>query len=279
MIVKRDWKRAFPLVLLALSLVPGSWAKAQHHTSTEDIAASNNPLADFIGVNFNEYYATGLYDADAVANVLNVQGVYIPVRRHMHLFHIARATLPLATVPVGVTRYDSGVGDLILQDAFKFGRPGAKTEFGVGPLLVVPTASSEALGTGKWQAGVAVVVIRLLDGGNVIGGLATWQTDFAGDEARQGTNLSTFQPTVALALGPSGYYISSSPIWTFDFENHRYLVPFSLGIGKVFKVGKTIVNVAMEPQFTVYHKGEQQPTVQLFFGLTLQRKTGKQPKS
>jgi hypothetical protein len=44
-------------------------------------------------------------------------------------------------------------------------------------------------------------------------------------------------------------------------------------------VGKTIVNVTMEPQFTVYHKGEQQPTVQLFFGLTLQRKRGFTPKT
>ena len=40
----------------------------------------------------------------------------------------------------------------------------------------------------------------------------------------------------------------------------------------MFKVGKTIVNFAVEPQLTVYHKGEQQPTIQLFFGLTLQRK-------
>jgi hypothetical protein len=257
---------------LALAVYPGSMATAQH--SAEDIAASNNPLSDFIGFNFNEYYATGFYDADAVASDFNVQGVFIPVRRHMHLYHIVRTTLPVATVPTGPGQYDSGIGDLTLQDAFKFGRPGAKTEFGVGPLLVIPTASSESLGSGKWQAGVAVVVIRLLPGGSVAGGLVTWQTDFAGDSARPGTNLATLQPTIALALGQSGYYISSSPIWTFDFENDRHLIPFSIGFGKVFNVGKTIVNVTMEPQFTIYHKGAGQPTVQLFFGLTLQRKTG-----
>jgi hypothetical protein len=264
---------------LLIVLVAANAAWAQHETSAEDIAKSNNPLADLIGFNLNEYYVTGLYDADAVANTLNLQGVVIPVRRHMHLFHILRATLPVATVPAGSAAYDSGFGDLTLQDAFKFGRPGAKTEFGIGPLLVVPTASSTSLGSGKWQAGAAVVVIRLLEGGSVVGGLVTWQTDFAGDSARPGTNLATLQPTVALALGRSGYYISSSSISTFDFENHRYLVPFSLGVGKVFTVGKTIVNVTMEPQVTVYHKGEQQPTLQLFFGLTLQRQTGFTPKA
>jgi hypothetical protein len=64
-----------------------------------------------------------------------------------------------------------------------------------------------------------------------------------------------------------------------DETSGEGLVPFSLGFGKVFMVGKTIVNVTMEPQFTVYHKGEQQPTVQLFFGLTLQRKRGFTPKT
>jgi hypothetical protein len=77
---------------------------------------------------------------------------------------------------------------------------------------------------------------------------------------------------IALAIGQTGFYISSSPIWTFDFENDRYLMPFSVGIGKVFMVGKTIVNVTAEPQVAVYHKGEQQPAFQAFFGLTLQRK-------
>lgn len=268
------WRLA-PAVI-AILVLSARMSKAQH--SAEDIAASNNPLSDFIGVNFNEYYAVGLYDADAVASMFDVQGVYIPVRRHVHLYHIVRVTLPVATVPAGPGQYDSGLGDLTLQDAFKFGKAGAKTEFGVGPLLVVPTASSASLGAGKWQAGVAAVVIRLLPGGSVVGGLVTWQTDFAGDADRPDTNLATFQPTVALALGQSGYYISSSSISTFDFENDRYLVPFSVGIGKVFNVGKTIVNVTMEPQFSVYHKGEQQPTLQLFFGLTLQRKTGLKPK-
>jgi hypothetical protein len=264
---------------LALLVFPASGVLAQQESSPDVIAQSNNPLSDLIGINFNEYYASGLYGADEVANTFNVQGVVIPVRRHVHLYHLVRATLPVATVPVSASTYDSGFGDLAIQDAFKFARPGGKTEFGVGPLLVLPTATSASLGAGKWQAGAAFVVIRLLEGGSVVGGLVTWQTDFAGDSARAGTNLVTFQPTIALAMGLSGYYISSSPIWTFDIENSRYLLPFSIGVGKVFMVGKTIVNVTAEPQFTIYHKGEQQPTLQMFVGLTLQRKRGIKPKS
>ena len=256
---------------VALLVVPVA-VPAQEHPTADTVSQSNNPLADLTALNINEYYAPSLYNSDAVANTLNVQFVMIPVRRHLKLSHLLRVTLPIETVPNGSTAYSSGLGDIEMQDAFKFSKPTAKTEWGIGPLLVMPTATKDALGAGKWQAGVAAVVVRLLPGGSVVGGGVTWQTDFAGDPDRPGVSFATFQQTVALAVGATGFYISSTPIWQFDFENDRYLVPFSLGLGRVFLVGKTIVNVTVEPQITVYHKGEQQPTMQLFFGLTLQWK-------
>jgi hypothetical protein len=274
-----------PVIVAALLAVVATAASAQpQHPSMHDaesaarvIAESNNPLSNLEGINFNEYYAPALYDSDGIQNVLNAQYVLIPVRRHYRLHHLIRATLPIVTAPDGPTAYASGLGDFTLQDAFKFSKENATTEWGVGPLIVMPTATSDALGAGKWQAGVAGVVVRLLSGGSVTGAAVTWQTDFAGDSSRPGTNFATVQPMIALAIGASGFYISSSPICTFDFENQRYLVPFSLGFGKVFMVGRTIVNVTAEPQITVYHKGEQQPAFQAFLGLTLQRK--RMPKS
>ena len=265
------------LVLALLVLLP-SRVKAQEETPAEIVAQSNNPLAPLSGINFNEYYAPNLYDAPGVANTFNIQGVLIPLRRHFDLFHIVRVTLPVATVPGDSGLSKSGLGDLVIQDAFRVSRMSARTQFGVGPLLVLPTATATALGAGKWQAGVAAVVVFVLPGGSVVEGLVTWQISFAGDASRPNTNLATFQPGIALALGQSGFYISSSPIWTFDFENGNYLIPFSIGIGKVMKISKTIVNVTAEPQFTIFHEGAQQPAVQFFVGLTLQWKKEHQPK-
>jgi len=270
--------RVVARLVLALLVCQASRVTAQQETTAEIVAQSNNPLAPLNALNFNEYYAPSLYDAPGVANTFNIQGVLIPFRRHFDLFHIVRATLPISTVPGASGTSVSGLGDLSVQDAFRISRMAASTQFGVGPLLVIPTATSTALGAGKWQAGVAGVVVFVLEGGSVIGGDVTWQISFAGDASRPNTNLATFQPSVALALGQSGYYISSSPIWTFDFENDRYLIPFSIGIGKVLMLGKTIVNVTFEPQFTIFHKGAQQPTVQLFAGLTLQWKKEHHPK-
>ena len=42
-----------------------------------------------------------------------------------------------------------------------------------------------------------------------------------------------------------------------------------IGIGKVIPLGKTIVNMFMEPQYTLLHNGIQ-PQFQLFAGINFQ---------
>jgi hypothetical protein len=67
-----------------------------------------------------------------------------------------------------------------------------------------------------------------------------------------------------------GYYVRSSAVLVFDFANDRHLVPAGLGFGKVFRFGDALANAFIEPQFTAYHKGSGQPSLQLFMGLNLQ---------
>ena len=45
----------------------------------------------------------------------------------------------------------------------------------------------------------------------------------------------------------SGYSIRSSPVMVFDFRNDRYLIPWGLGFGKVFKAGPLMANAFIEP--------------------------------
>ena len=113
------------LFLAVLVLLPIRVA-AQEETPSEILAQSNNPLAPLSGINFNEYYAPNLYDAPGVANTFNIQGVLIPLRRHFDLFHIVRVTLPVATVPADSGVSESGLGDLVIQDAFRVSRMSAQ---------------------------------------------------------------------------------------------------------------------------------------------------------
>ena len=229
--------------------------------SSADLQKSNNPLADVTAMNFENYYAPTLYSVPNVnANTLDLRGVFVTGRQ------IIRLTVPVQTTPVAQGQYKSGLGDIAIFDAIRISRDGAKNEYALGPLFVAPSATNTALGSGKWQGGVAAVGIFPVGGGSLFGALATWQHSFAGNQDREKTQVSTLQPFGTFGIG-GGYYIRSSAVMVFDFQNNRYLVPFGVGFGKTFKAGNHLVNAFIEPQLTVYHKGVGQPTWQLFMGV------------
>lgn len=264
------FRRIGPALLASLALTAAGPAagqdapKAAGGVSAADLAKANNPLADANSLNFQNYFIPSLYGLpNQSADAFLLRPVMVAGR------HIIRGTIPFQTTPTGLLTYESGIGDLAVFDAILLTSPDARTMMGVGPLLVAPTATDDALGAGKWQVGAAAVAVRPLPGGSMLAGLVTWQTDFAGDEDRADTSLLTAQPILILQIG-GGFYVRTSGLWTFDLENDRSLVPFGVGVGKVFRVGKTVVNAFVEPQYSVYSKGQAQPQWQVFSGINLQ---------
>ena len=235
-------------------------AAPRQAVSAQDIAKANDPLADMNAVNLQNYYVPSFTSSPtSKANTLNLRGVVVTGR------HVIRATLPV--IANGTA---SGLGDLNVFDAFLLTRSGARTQVGLGPLLVIPTNTSPPLGAGSsWQLGAAAVLVHPLAGGSVLGGLITWQTAVIGGDSRVDTNLGTAQFFATFAIG-SGWYVRSSPLAVLDFENDRYLVPFGLGMGKVFPIGGAVANVFFEPQVTAFYHGAGHPTLQLFSGFNLQ---------
>ena len=239
-------------------------APTGHEVSAAEIAKSNNPLSDMTAVSWENYYAPTLYGLPGVnANTQDMRAVFVAGRQ------IIRATVPVQTTPVGQGQYKSGLGDIAMFDAIRISQQGAKNEWAAGPLIVAPSATNTALGTGKWQGGAALVGIFPLGAGSIMGLLATWQHSFAGSDDRKKTQVSTLQPFATYSIG-SGYYVRSSAVMVFDFENNRYLIPFGAGFGKAFRAGNHLVNAFIEPQFTVYHKGAGQPSWQLYMGIKWQ---------
>ena len=124
------------------------------------------------------------------------------------------------------------------------------------------------MGTGKWQAGVATLGITPEKWG-LIGGLVTWQTSFAGDGDRPKQSNLQAQPFFIYNL-PQCWYLRSTATWNFDLERGTYYVPVGAGAGKVWKSGRTTLNLFAEPQWTISHDGDGVPKFQVFFGLNLQ---------
>ncbi len=235
-------------------------------TSAEDANKSNNPLNPSPSLNFQDYYSPSLYGSDAYTNDFLVRGTLpLAPMGFIKVPQLLRATLPISTRPSPNGGYTTGLGDLNIFDIF-LTKAGA-FEVGVGPLLTIPTAGNDQLGTGKWQAGVAAVAVHPSPAG-IVGGLVQWQHSFAGDSDRPTVQSLTVQPFAIYNL-PHGWYLRSTGIWTFDLERHTYYIPIGLGAGKVWKAGTTLMNLFVEPQWTVSHDGNGYPKFTVFAGLNL----------
>lgn len=234
---------------------------ANDHTAKDHAAAANNPLANITSFQLQNYYATDLYGLpNGTSNTAWLRFVK-PFGKWL-----VRASLPLSTVPTGTDDAISGLGDFNAFVAYLITDPSAPQQYGVGPLIAVPTATDEALGVDAWQAGAAGVYFNLSSPAVQWGGLVTWQTDVSGDD---NTSLAIVQPLLFLQMG-KGAYLRSSGAMTFDIENNAYYVPIGIGIGKVIKSGRSVFNMFFEPQFTILHNGQGYPTFQIFAGLNLQ---------
>ncbi len=231
-----------------------------------DVNAANNPLTPKVTINLQDYFLPSLNRLDGRSgNQFLLRGL-VPSDA-FGVPQLIRFTLPVVTSPAFPSGTDTGLGDFALFDLVMI--PSKPVAFGIGPLLVAPTASSRSLGAGKWQAGLAGVAVAPQHWG-ILAALVTWQHSFAGDDLRPTTQVLTAQPILTYNL-PHGFYLRSSGIWTFDFGNHTSVVPVGLGAGKVWAFGHgNTVNAFVEPQYSVIRSGVGVPTWQVFAGLNLQ---------
>lgn len=250
-------KKLYVLIILML-FVANIYAD-----DSKTLAQANNPLANMIQFNIQNYYMSDLTDTDEDANITYLR--YALPTKNM----IWRATLPIPTVPTGKNSSKSGVGDFNLFGAYIVSEPGADTTLGIGPMLTAPTASNDDVGTGKWQVGAAAVIYNASNPIFQWGGLITGQTSFAGDDDRNDVGNVAIQPFYFFQLG-KGTYLRGAPIMNFNTENGNYAIPFSLGIGKILKQQNRVYNFYIEPQFTVAHEGSYQPQTQVLMGLNIQ---------
>lgn len=243
---------------------------AQAQDAGADVNSANNPLTPKITLNLQDYYIPDIKGVpDRHANQFLLRGLVpsdiggVP--------QLLRFTLPIATTPEFPSGYKTGLGDLTLMDIFLF--PG-KVSYGIGPLVVLPTATNDLLGQGKWQAGAAGVVVAPQSWG-LIGGLATYQASFAGPSDREDVSLATFEPIINFNL-KDGFYLRSTATMNFDLHDGNYTIPVGLGVGKVFQVSdKVTMNAFIEPQYSVFDKGDGGPKWQIFAGLNFQIAIGK----
>ncbi|MEE2733593.1 MAG: hypothetical protein VYA55_22415 [Pseudomonadota bacterium] len=256
-------------VIRLLSIAAASLVSNANAQNQADAAAqANNPLANMTAFNIQDYYMGELTESDESANQawLRFAKPFSAGKTNW----IMRASLPINTFPSSIDGdKETGIGDLNVFAAYLIDTGNPAISFGIGPQITAPTAGKEELGSEKWSAGFANVLFNASSTRFQYGYLLTWQESFAGDDDREDVNMAAFQPFGMYQLG-GGTYLRSAPIWVYNLENDNYSMPLGLGIGQVFKKGKTVYNLFVEPQFSVADDGPGQPEWQIFVGFNMQ---------
>ncbi len=123
-------------------------------------------------------------------------------------------------------------------------KPG-KMIWGVGPAFVIPTATSQVLGQGKFSVGPSIVAL-VQPKHWTLGVLTNNVWSVAGPRGRPAVNQMLLQYFITHNF-KKGWYVTSSPVLTADWraaQGNRLLVPFGGGVGRVTKLGFQPVNIS-----------------------------------
>ena len=229
--------------IVGLAGILAAWSAHAEGASDEDLArAAQNPVADMISLPLQNNINTGIGPDDATQNILNIQPVY-PISPGGYWNVITRTILPVISQPGVLTGEGrvNGLGDVNFTAFLSPAQPGAVI-WGIGPCLVMPTATDDVLGADRWSAGPSVVALAM-PGKWVLGALMSnvWSFGGSGDSD---VNFLTFQYFVNYNIA-NGWYLTSAPIITADWEadsGEQWTVPFGGGVGKIMKWGNQPVN-------------------------------------
>jgi hypothetical protein len=211
-------------LLLLATVLPVAFAA----DSDEELAKKlTNPVADLISVPFQYTGTANSGPLEKPQHTLNIQPVY-PTKLGAEWNLINRAIVPLLSNPGFVTGEDreNGLGDVVYEGFFSpTPRPGAPI-WGVGPIVQLPTATDDRLGSGKWATGPTAVLL-VQPGKWTVGALASQLWSFAGDSDRSDVNQFQIQPILSYRLSPTHSIAYAGTLvanWKEDSDN-RWTVP------------------------------------------------------
>jgi hypothetical protein len=247
---------------------PGSTLAAEPEPEQEEDKAkklaeqSQNPVSSLIQVPFQLNMEGGMGAHRRSEVVLNIQPVIpIPLTKRWTL--VPRLITPLVgipdvTQPVGTTW---GLGDFNPQIYLAVQLPKGFT-VALGPTIVVPTATSATLGSGKLSIGPSAVALWI-GHGIVAGMLVNNAWSVAGDPARSRVNAFFMQPFFNLNL-PKHTYLVTSPEITADWVKNQWTVPVGGGAGAILKLGLP-ANVGLQAYWNALSPSESPDWLVRFF--------------
>jgi len=221
-------------------------------------AAVQNPVGALISVPFQFRFDYGAPNGEA--SFLNIMPVIPVTVGDWNL--INRVIIPLIDSPGSVAGLPeiptpvpgdgaTGLGDINYSLFLSPAKPD-KIIWGLGPSLMLPTASDDQLGSQKWSAGATGVLLTQPKPWS-LGILARQLWSFAGDDDRADVSQALIEPFVNYNLA-NGWYLLTDLVITANWEadsSNRWTVPLGAGFGKLVKIGSQPVNLRTEAYYNV----------------------------
>lgn len=243
---------AYVVVLATIAATP-----AHAELSAEDLAKiAQNPVGNLISVPFQNNTNLNYGPEKGTQNILNIQPV-IPISLSSEWNIITRTIVPVVWNPSLGPGIDSrsGIGDTAFTAFLSPAKPG-EWIWGAGPIVQLPTNSSQELGNKNWGLGPSFVVLHMAHGDPwVYGVLVNNVWSLTSDKEGGAYSNGLVQPFLNYNFKEHpGLYLTSSPILTVDWKadsGQRWTVPIGGGVGKIFHLGKLPVNTQLSAYYNV----------------------------
>ena len=235
-------------IILLVLLAATSLVYSQEKDAAKD---AQNPLANIISMPLQNNTSFGI-DGDRTSNTLNIQPIY-PVSFSNNWVLINRAIIPIESFPDLSQSSGSitGLGD-INYTAWLAPPPSGGFSWGFGFVSILPTATDDVLGSGKFSLGPSFVLVNMTKKLMLAAVISDWFS-IAGDDDREDVNTFYMQYIITYFLA-NKWYLSTAPIITANWEaesGQQWTVPFGGGFGKMLKFGNLPVDLQTQAFYYV----------------------------
>jgi hypothetical protein len=202
-----------------------------------------NPLAAMISLpmqlNYDQDFGV---DDTGDRFLMNVQPV-VPISLTKDWNLISRSIVPVVTQSelfAGAGR-QTGLGDTVQSLWFSPAKPTDKgLVWGIGPVILIPTATDDLLGGGKWGLGPTAVALRQ-NGPWTYGGLVNHIWSVAGSGNRNDISSTFFQPFLTYNT-PSAVTYALNLESTYDWKSEQWAIPVNFMVSKLVRFDKQMVS-------------------------------------